>query len=122
MAPAIDTVFSAIENGQDVIQALGESFKKLILDIIKATIKAAALALIISAATGTPFAANFKGALQLGGGSGFGGLQRAAAPTFGGVSGFGGGLQLAGQVVFTQRGTDLVGVLNSSNARINRVG
>jgi hypothetical protein len=122
VAPAIDTVFSAIENGQDVIQALGESFKKLILDIIKATIKAAALALIISAATGTPFAANFKGALQLGGGSGFGGLQRAAAPSFGGVSGFGGGLQLAGQVVFTQRGTDLVGVLNSSNARINRVG
>ena len=123
VAPAIDTVFSAIENGQNVIEALGQSFKKLIIDLVKATVKAAALALIISAVTGTPFAANFKGAMQLGGaGGGFGGLQRAAAPTFGGVGGFGGGLQLAGQVVFTQRGTDLVGVLNSSNARINRVG
>lgn len=123
VAPAIDTVFSAIENGQNVIEALGQSFKKLIIDLVKATVKAAALALIISAVTGTPFAANFKGAMQLGGGGGgFGGLRGAAAPTFGGVGGFGGGLQLAGQVVFTQRGTDLVGVLNSSNARINRVG
>ena len=123
VAPAIDTVFSAIENGQNVIEALGQSFKKLIIDLVKATVKAAALALIISAVTGTPFAANFKGAMQLGGaGGGLGGLRGAAAPTFGGVAGFGGGLQIGGQVVFTQRGTDLVGVLNSSNARINRVG
>lgn len=34
----------------------------------------------------------------------------------------GGGMQLAGQVVFTQRGSDLVGVLNRTNATINRVG
>jgi hypothetical protein len=31
-------------------------------------------------------------------------------------------MQLAGSVVFVQRGTDLVGVLNQGNARINRVG
>ena len=123
VAPSIDAVFNAIENGGSVIEALGQSFKRLVIDLVKATVKAAALAAIISAVTGTPFQANFRGALQLGGtGGGFGGLRGAAAPTFGGVGGFGGGLQLAGQVVFTQRGTDLVGVLNSSNARINRVG
>jgi hypothetical protein len=126
ISPAIDGVFNAIENGQSVIKSLGESFKKLVIDLIKATVKAAAFALVISAASGGTinFGTAFRGALQLGGAGGAGGLRigGAAAPTFGGVSGFGGGLQLAGQVVFTQRGTDLVGVLNSSNARINRVG
>lgn len=34
----------------------------------------------------------------------------------------GGGMQLAGQVVFVQRGSDLVGVLNRTNGTINRVG
>ena len=126
ISPAIDGVFSAIENGQSVIKSLGDSFKKLVIDLIKATVKAAAFALVISAASGGTinFGTAFRGALQLGGAGGGGGLRigGAAAPTFGGVGGFGGGLQLAGQVVFTQRGTDLVGVLNSSNARINRVG
>ncbi len=53
----------------------------------------------------------------------FGGLSSllgggVAAPNFGGVSGGG----LSGQVVFVQRGTDLVGVLQRSTNRINRVG
>ena len=125
ITPAIDSVFSALESGENVIQSLGQAFKKLVVDLIKATIKAAGLALVISAASGgkISFGTAFRGSLGLtGGGNGLGGLRGAAAPTFGGVGGFGGGLQLAGQVVFTQRGTDLVGVLNSSNARINRVG
>ena len=125
ITPAIDSVFAALESGENVIQSLGQAFKKLVVDLIKATIKAAGLALVISAASGgkISFGTAFRGSLGLtGGGNGLGGLRGAAAPTFGGVSGFGGGLQLAGQVVFTQRGTDLVGVLNSSNARINRVG
>jgi hypothetical protein len=124
LGPAIDSVFSAIESGENVIQSIGQAFKRLISDLIKTTIKAAALAAIISAVTGTPFAANFKLVSGFGGAGGAGGLNigRAAAPSFGGVGGFGGGLQLAGQVVFTQRGSDLVGVLNTQNARINRVG
>lgn len=126
VSPAIDSVFNAIENGESAIKALGRSIKQLVVDLIKATLKAAAFALIISAASGgtISFGTAFRGALQFGGTGGGGGLNigRAAAPSFGGVLGFGGGLQLAGQVVFTQRGTDLVGVLNSSNARINRVG
>lgn len=59
------------------------------------------------------------GAIQAGGGF-FGGLfGRTAAPSFGGISGGGG---LSGQVVFVQRGSDLVGVLSRTNNRINRVG
>jgi chromosome segregation ATPase len=34
----------------------------------------------------------------------------------------GGGMQMTGQVVFVQRGSDLVGVLNRTNSTINRVG
>jgi len=45
------------------------------------------------------------------------GLRKEA--NFGGING---GLGLSGQVVFVQRGSDLVGVLNRSNATINRVG
>jgi hypothetical protein len=126
VSPAIDSVFNAIENGESAIKALGRSIKQLVVDLIKATLKAAAFALVISAASGgtISFGAAFRGALQFGGTGGGGGLNigRAAAPSFGGVAGFGGGLQLAGQVVFTQRGSDLVGVLNTQNARINRVG
>ena len=43
-----------------------------------------------------------------------------AAPSFGGVGG--GGMNLNGQVVFVQRGTDLVGVMNRTNAQIQRIG
>ena len=46
--------------------------------------------------------------------------NRIAAPSFGGVGG--GGMQMSGQVVFVQRGSDLVGVLNRTNGTINRVG
>ena len=126
VAPAIDSVFGAIESGQSVFKALGQTIKQLVLDLIKATVKAAAFALIISAATGgtVSFGSAFKAGLGFSGAGGGGGLRigGAAAPTFGGGGAFTGGLQLAGQVVFTQRGTDLVGVLNNQNARINRVG
>ena len=46
--------------------------------------------------------------------------NRIAAPSFGGIGG--GGMQMSGQVVFIQRGSDLVGVLNRTNGTINRVG
>ena len=58
------------------------------------------------------------GSFTKGGGLlGFGGV---ANPSFGGVNG--GGMSLSGQVIFVQRGTDLVGALNRTNAQINRVG
>jgi len=54
-------------------------------------------------------------------GFGFGkGAAGGGQPNLANLSG--GGMQLAGQVVFTQRGSDLVGVLNRTNGTINRVG
>lgn len=126
LAPAIDGAFNALANGTSVIDAIKNSLKGLLAQLAANAAKALLLKAALSFVPGA-------GALTggIGGGGllsslfGGGGLPRlagAAAPSFGGVSGFGGGLNLAGQVVFTQRGTDLVGVLNSSNARINRVG
>jgi hypothetical protein len=48
------------------------------------------------------------------------GLGKVANPSFAGVGG--GGMQLAGEVVFRQRGSDLIGVINRTNGTINRVG
>jgi hypothetical protein len=96
--------------------------------------KAAILAVILSALSGGGFAIGAAGSVA-GGTGNFGGIfknllgssfgipKKAAAPTFSGGAGINaGGLQLAGQVVFVQRGPDLVGVLNQGNARIGRVG
>jgi len=51
---------------------------------------------------------------------GFGGPARIAAPNIANINP--GGVQMSGQVVFVQRGSDLVGVLNRTNGTINRVG
>lgn len=62
---------------------------------------------------GKSFGDAFKSVLGIGG-------NKVAAPSFSGVGS--GGLQMSGQVVFVQRGSDLVGVLNRTNGTINRVG
>jgi hypothetical protein len=133
IAPAIDSVFNSIQNGTSVIEGLKTSLKGLLIQLAanaaKALILSAALKFIPGAGavtTGGLFGAG--GGLSSGilgtllGGGGIPRLSGAAAPTFSGNTAFTGGLQLGGQVVFTQRGADLVGVLNSSNARIGRVG
>jgi hypothetical protein len=126
LAPAIDSAFNALANGTSVIDAVKNSLRGLLAQLAanaaKALLLKAALSFVpgAGALAGAGGGGGILGALFSGGG--LPRLSGAAAPTFGGVGGFGGGLQLAGQVVFTQRGTDLVGVLNSSNARINRVG
>ena len=51
---------------------------------------------------------------------GFGGAKSVAAPSFAGVSG--GGMQMAGAVNLTLRGSDLVGSINRTNSTINKVG
>ena len=130
LAPAIDSVFNALATGQNAFKALGDSLKQLVVQLISTVVKAAALAAIISAVTGTPFNVAFKGTLSgaqqfgaLGAGVAPGRIGGAAAPSFPRGTAFtGGGLQLSGNVTFVQRGTDLVGVLNQGNARINRVG
>lgn len=130
LAPSIDAVFNALATGQNAFKALGDSLKQLIVQLISTVVKAAALAAIISAITGTPFNVAFKGTLggsqQFGGLTGLaqgGGIRGAAAPSIPRGTAFqAGGMQLNGSVTFVQRGTDLVGVLNRGNAQINRVG
>jgi uncharacterized protein YhaN len=51
---------------------------------------------------------------------GFAGPAKIATPNIANINP--GGVQMSGQVVFVQRGSDLVGVLNRTNGTINRVG
>jgi hypothetical protein len=126
LAPAIDSVFNAILNGQDAIKALGNSFKQLIVDLTATVIKAAALAAIISVISGgkIPFGATFRAGLSSRGiGDFLGNLLPSAGFGFSAAPISGpGGFGLSGQVVFVQRGADLVGVLNQTSARIGRIG
>ena len=131
LAPAIDAIFQAFEKGDDPIKALGQSVKRLAIELAASAVKAAALQAILGIFTGGGSLA-LGGVGALGGGGGIGGILsgllgggigRAAAPSFAGGAGLtAAGMNLSGNVVFTQRGTDLVGVLNAGNARINRVG
>ena len=50
--PAIDSLFTALENGTNVGQALGDMFKKLAEDIAKAAIKALIFQVILNAVSG----------------------------------------------------------------------
>jgi len=122
LAPAIDTVFGALQNGTSIPKALSQAFKALITQLAITVVKAAALAAILSAITGgaagaaggaASFGKLFSSLLGFSGG-------QSAAPTFGNLQP--GGLQLAGGVALTLRGTDLVGAISAANARINRVG
>jgi hypothetical protein len=127
LAPAIDTVFGALQNGTSIPKALGQAFKALIAQLAITVVKAAALAAILSLIPGAAPLLGVAGGA--GGAGGFGKLfgsllgfsgKQTAAPTFGNLQP--GGLQLAGGVALTLRGTDLVGAISGANARINRVG
>jgi hypothetical protein len=131
LTPAIDSVFSAIESGENVFDAIGQSLKKLVLQLVATVAKAAILAAILSAIPGGAALAGvgsaaggagnaFPALLKaiLGGGQMFG--ARGAA--FGGVATQSTGMLMQGEVIFRQSGSDLVGVLNRTNGRINRVG
>ena len=118
VAPAIDQLFTSFENGKNIFQALSETIKSLVIDIAKAIVKATILKGITSFIEKGGGAGFFGGLFNLLGG----GLGGVSAPTFVGGAGLGGGLALNGEVIFVQRGTDLVGVLNRGNSQINRVG
>jgi hypothetical protein len=131
LTPAIDSVFSAIESGENVFDAIGQSLKKLVLQLVATVAKAAILAAILSAIPGGAALAGvgsaaggagnaFPALLKaiLGGGQLFG----ASGAAFGGVATQSTGMLMQGEVIFRQSGSDLVGVLNRTNGRINRVG
>jgi len=132
--PAIDAAFGALEQGKNVIQAIGESFKRLIVQIGATILKAAILAAILAATgLGAPFGAAagskgafgkiFSGLLGIGqvaapsGGFAASGIQ---APTFGQVQPGGFTVNVTGQ--FIQRGPDLVASINQANQTIRRTG
>jgi hypothetical protein len=138
LTPVIDGVFSAIENGESIFESIGQSLKKLVLQLVATIAKAAILAAIFSVITGGVGGAGLAigGGVSKGfgsifgkllggataGGGGGGSIFGALGAVFGGVSGQSTGMAMQGQVVFRQSGSDLVGVLNRTNGRINRVG
>ena len=113
-----------------------EEFGKAILNTIKSLVSKIIATGIINLLANILFpgggiaSANFGGAATGAGGGIIGALKAAfksvlgigkiSNPNFGGVQG--GGMQLAGEVVFRQRGSDLIGVINRTNGTINRVG
>jgi uncharacterized membrane-anchored protein YhcB (DUF1043 family) len=52
LAPAFDAAFSAVEQGKNVFAAIGDSIKKVVLELVKAAIEAAIFSVIINAVTG----------------------------------------------------------------------
>jgi hypothetical protein len=133
LTPAIDSVFSAIESGENVFDAIGQSLKKLVIQLIATVAKAVILAAILNAIPGGAALAGIGSAAGAAGGAGsaFPSLLKqilgqqitgARVSPFGGVSTQSTGMLMQGEVIFRQSGSDLVGVLNRTNGRINRVG
>ena len=82
-----------------------------------ATAAASLIANIIAPGSGSAIKAGLRGISTAGLGD-----YLSQFPDSANFSGVGSGLGVSGQVVFVQRGSDLVGVLNRTNSTINRVG
>jgi hypothetical protein len=140
LAPAIDAAFAGLEQGQNVVQSLGNFFKRLTIQMAASVAKALLFAAILSAIGGGPavgaasggFGAIFKSIFTkgLGGGGGivnsggigggafsFGGV---AAPNIGNFSQAPINITLSGE--FRQRGPDMVLAIGETNKLITRVG
>lgn len=137
-----DTFFSPIANlfdtfittGKFAFKEFAKSVLQAISQIVSKIIATGIIALLFTIATGgfgaaaggitgglTKVASIIGSSIGFGGGGlGGGNRTRVQEPSFGGVSG--GGMQLAGAVNLTLRGSDLVGSINRTNATINRVG
>ena len=128
--PLTDLFNNFTENGKNAFKEFGKAILATIKQLVAKIIATGIINLLASILVpGGPQAASLLGAA--GGGSKIGqafgsaiksvlGIKSIANPSFAGVGG--GGMQMNGQVVFTQRGSDLVGVLNRTNGTINRVG
>jgi type IV secretory pathway VirB2 component (pilin) len=134
LSAPLDYIFNTLlEGGKLSWKEFGKVVLKVLANIVSAiiaTTAAAAIANRIVPGAGTAAVNAYNAGSSI---FGSGGRQispslgytprglpgRTSAVNFGGLSG---GLGMSGQVVFVQRGSDLVGVLNRSNATINRVG
>jgi hypothetical protein len=112
----LSTLFLALAaNGKNAFDTIKDAIGNMVKALAAAVIKAAAFAGIMSlvnVASGgaAGFAGGFFKAL------GIGGLGQAGGPNFGGMTGGG------GNVTFKLAGSDLIGSLNRTNARVGRVG
>jgi predicted nucleic acid-binding Zn-ribbon protein len=129
--PLTDLFTNFTENGKNAFKEFGKAILATIKQLVARIIATGIINLLASILVpGGPQAASLLGTATGGGskiGQAFGsairsvlGIKSIANPSFAGVGG--GGMQMAGQVVFVQRGSDLVGVLNRTNGTINRVG
>lgn len=140
LAPAIDSAFQALEQGQNIIQSVGNFFKRLTIQIAASIVKAAILAAILNGITGGGAAAAgaaggvggfgkiFTGLLGIGKTAAPGGASIGAGLSFGGVAlpsfstPSAGAIQVQISGQFGLRGPDLVASINNTNATIGRVG
>ena len=113
-------LYQPLENVFDVLLSNGEKSWKEFGDAVIATIKriAAQLLALSIAKTLANILAPGLGSISDAALKAFLG-ENVKNPTFGGLEG---GMQMNGQVVFVQRGSDLVGVLNRTNSTIGRIG
>jgi hypothetical protein len=128
--PFEDFFSTLIETGKFSLDSFEGLFKDM-LKRIAAQIVSAGIAKLISSILFPPGATADALAGAAAGNSSGGGIIGALISLFGGRRSYnnvnfggmeGGGMQMSGQVVFVQRGSDLVGVLNRTNSTINRVG
>jgi hypothetical protein len=126
-SPIEDLFSNFLETGKFAFKEFAQSILKAISQIVAKVIATGIISLLAtifsggfsSAAGGA--AGGFKTVLgAITSALGFGGGQKVAAPSFSGVSG--GGMQMAGAVNLSLRGSDLVGAINRTNATISRVG
>lgn len=123
--PLQNAFVSLFEKGTFGFKTFADTVLKQIKQLVAKIIATGIISLIANLATGgfSSAAGGFAAGIarvgkDIGAALGLGG-RKEVNPNFGGLqSGFG----LTGQVVFRQSGSDLVGVLNRTNATINRVG
>jgi hypothetical protein len=128
-SPIEDLFSNFLETGKFAFKEFAQSILKAISQIVAKVIATGIITLLASlfipgfgaagGGIGASLLSGITGALGFGGG-GVGGIGKVAAPSFSGVNG--GGMQMAGAVNLTLRGSDLVGSINRTNATISRVG
>lgn len=121
----IQTFVEGLNEGKSAADSLRDSFKKIGDELKKIIIKLAViegiklLANILAPGSGAKIGAGLAQALGVPDLTGLLGTRQQAVR---GLNVGPGGLAIAGNVTFVQRGPDLVGVLTAANSRINRVG
>jgi hypothetical protein len=131
-APVSDLFQNFFDTGKFAFEEFGKAILSTIKSIVSKIIATGIINLLANIFfSGSSIAGNVLGGASTGAGGGILGafkaafnsvlgIKKIANPSFAGVGG--GGMQLAGEVVFRQRGSDLIGVINRTNGTINRVG